>query len=362
MRLLGNISFSCLLLLLTACGGKKNNDIAPWGDERESDVYDLDEILSSGGIIAVTLNGPDTYYDYRGSASGTQYRLCELFALHIGLPLRMEVCRDTAELIRRVTDGSADLIACTINSKDCSSLRYCGVTIDGRGQWAVNKRSEILADSLNSWFRPSLIQQVEREQLRRVKGGYARCKARPKVLDRRKGVISKYDNLFKRYAGAANIDWRLIAAQCYQESSFDPEARSWAGACGLMQLMPATAKDLGLSEAHIFHPTENIRTGIKYMSQLIGKFSDIPSYDERIKFALAAYNGGYHHIRDAMSLAVIDDKDNKSWLVVSTYIRNLSHPRYYTNKVVKYGYMRGSETVDYVNRIMIVWREYTSML
>lgn len=361
MHISRNITAFILALIFIACSSdKKNDEAAPWGVSTEEEVYDLDEILSSGSMIAVTLTGPDTYYDYRGGVSGTQYLLCEHFARHIGIPVRMEVCRDTAELIRKVADGSADLIACTINSNADNSnmLKFCGVNIKERGQWAVNKRSKVLADSLNSWFKPSLIKKIEDEQRYRSKKGHMRCKAQPMILDRKNGVISKYDNLFMRYARIAGVDWHLLAAQCYQESCFDPNARSWVGACGLMQIMPATAKELGLSEARIFNPNENINAGARYMAQLNNKFKDIDSETERIKFALASYNGGYLHIRDAMALAEKNGKNSKRWADVSYFVLKLAHPRFYNDKIVKYGYMRGSETVDYVKRIMTRWSQY----
>ena len=346
-----------------SCTENKKEDVAPWGEESEDELYDLDEILSSGGMIAVTLNGPDTYYDYRGRKSGTQYYLCEKFARHIGVPVRMEVCRDTAELIKKVAEGSADLIACTIN-KDADKehkLSFCGVTIKGRGQWAVNKENETLADSLKAWFKPSLIDEVINEQRYRMTTGRMRCKAQPQLLDRRNGIISRYDNLFTRYARTAGFDWHLLAAQCYQESCFDPNARSWMGACGLMQIMPGTARELNLSKSKIFNPSENIKAGTRYLAQLQRKFGDIPSSEERIKFVLASYNGGYLHIRDAMALAKKNGRDSRRWSEVSRYVLLLSHPRYYNDRVVKYGYMRGSETVDYVNRIHERWRFYRSI-
>lgn len=353
-------SLLTILIILASCEHRQKEETTPWGSEKTSDVYDLDDILESGSMIAVTLSGPDTYYDYRGTASGTQYQLCELFARHIGIPVRMEVCRDTAEMVRRIAEGSADLIACTIPTTADSAgvLTFCGTSIKERGQWAVNSRSSVLADSLDSWFRPSLIKKIEDEQLHRARRVMQRCKAQPQILDRRNGIISKYDGIFKRYAPSASLDWHLIAAQSYQESCFDPNAQSWAGACGLMQILPATAKELGLSKSRIFNPNENVRAGTKYMAQLINKFGDIASANERIKFALAAYNGGYHHVRDAMALAEADGKDGRLWSETSHYILLLAHPRYYNNRVVKYGYMRGSETVGYVNNIMHRWAQY----
>lgn len=349
-----------ILSFLVSCTENKQEDKTPWGDNIEDELYDLDDILSSGGMIAVTLSGPDTYYDYRGRKSGLQFLLCEKFARHIGIPVRMEVCRDTAELIRKVTDGSADLIACTINSSADSAklLRFCGVRIDKRGKWAVNKKNTALADSLDSWFRPSMIEEIENEQKRHITAGRMRCKPQPKILDRRNGIISKYDNLFMRYAKIANVDWHLLAAQCYQESCFDPNARSWMGACGLMQIMPGTARDLNLRQEKIFNPNENVKAAATYLAQLQNKFKDIPSDKERIKFVLASYNGGYLHIRDAMALAEKNGKNKHIWSEVSRYVLLLAHPRYYNDSVVKYGYMRGSETEDYVRSIMTRWSQY----
>ena len=92
------------------------------------------------------------------------------------------------------------------------------------------------------------------------------------MLNRDGGIISHYDGYFQRYASTIRWDWRLMAAQCYQESTFDPEARSWAGACGLMQIMPSTADHLGLPRANIFNPEQNIAAAAKYLGELEHNF------------------------------------------------------------------------------------------
>ena len=147
------------------------------------------------------------------------------------------------------------------------------------------------------------------------------------MLNRQGGVISHYDAYFQRYAPRIRWDWRLLAAQCYQESCFDPQAKSWAGACGLMQIMPSTADHLELARTDIYHPERNIEAAVRYIAELQQSFSDVRDATERTRFVLAAYNGGGFHIRDAMAL-----------------VRN--------------GYMRGSETVDYVRRIQERWNGY----
>ena len=181
------------------------------------------------------------------------------------------------------------------------------------------------------------------------------------MLDKGKGVISRYDAYFKQYAPVARWDWRLLAAQCYQESTFDPQAKSWAGACGLMQIMPSTASHLGLSHSEIFNPEKNIAAAVRYIKELESHFSDVGNANERRSFVLASYNGGYFHIRDAMALAKKDGKNSHSWRDVSGYVLKLSDPKYYNDPVVKYGYMRGSETHDYVERILSRWSQYRGM-
>lgn len=116
------------------------------------------------------------------------------------------------------------------------------------------------------------------------------------------GVISKYDHLFKKYAPMARIDWRLMAAQCYTESGFDTYAKSWAGYCGLMAIMPGTAKELGIPVSSLTNPEINISASATCMAKFERMFQDIGDPFERLKFRLAAYNAGPWHIRDAMAL------------------------------------------------------------
>ena len=171
------------------------------------------------------------------------------------------------------------------------------------------------------------------------------------MLDRKGGIISHYDQLFMTYSRDIRWDWRLMAAQCYQESTFDPKAVSFAGAKGLMQIMPGTADHLGVPRSQLYDPETNIAAAAKLIKELNGAFSDIRDGYERTNFILASYNGGSHHIRDAMALARRDGKDAHRWADVSAYVLKLAQPRFYNDPIVKYGYMRGSETVDYVAKI-----------
>jgi len=91
---------------------------------------------------------------------------------------------------------------------------------------------------------------------------------------------------------------------------------------------------------------------------LQNKFSDVRNRHDKICFTLAAYNGGYHHIRDAINLARKNGKDPTQWNEVSFYVLNLDKPQYYNDPVVKYGFMIGTETYNYVENIMQRWNKY----
>lgn len=334
------------------------------GNKEITADYDLPQILESGELIAVTLSGPDTYYEYREKAMGLQYELAERFATRIGASLRIEVVRDTAELIRRITNNDADLIAVEMDIRPyAQQLTACGAftTTEGnnRKSWAVGKGAPELAKALDEWYRPELKKAVQEEEQRRFLPQFSvRRKPRAPFLSRSQGIISPYDAHFKRHGGAIGWDWRLMAAQCYQESAFDPNAVSWAGAQGLMQIMPATARHLGLPAEQIYHPEKNIQAAARYLRELEQKFADIHPHEERMWFVLASYNGGAGHIQDARTLARQEGRNANRWDEVKHFVLRLSNPGYYNRKEVRFGYMRGSETYQYVESIRQRWNEY----
>lgn len=347
MKLLSTLIF--ILFLLCSCGQKKQETVVtPWGEIADTiptdDSFDLDEIQRNGELIALTLTGPETYYDYRGKHLGAQYLLAQKFADKLGVSLRMEVCRDSAEMLQRLEDGEADLICYPMTKK-------------GLG-WLVGDDKEDLEEELKAWYKPGMLAEVKKEEEFLLSNRAVRRRVFAPMLNRAGGVISHYDGFFQRYASTIRWDWRLLAAQCYQESTFDPKARSWAGACGLMQIMPGTADHLGLSRANIYDPEQNIAAAVRYLAELERNFSDIREHSERTKFVLAAYNGGHFHIRDAMALARKNGRNANSWREVESFVLGLSQPQYYNDPVVKNGYMRGSETVDYVRKIHERWNGY----
>jgi len=335
---------------MVSCGQKKQEPVVtPWGEVvtdtvRADENFDLNEIQTNGELIALTLTGPESYYDYRGKELGTQYLLAQRFADKLGVSLRMEVCRDTAEMVRRLQEGEADMICYPMTKK-------------GTG-WMIGDDKEDLKKELENWYKPAIVDEVKKEEEFFLSARSVKRRVFAPMLNRAGGVISHYDGYFQHYAVRIRWDWRLLAAQCYQESTFDPQARSWAGACGLMQIMPGTADHLGLERGNIYDPEKNIAAAVKYLGELDYKFSDIREHSERTKFVLAAYNGGHFHIRDAMALARKYGRNDKRWHDVEPFVLGLSRVEYYNDPVVKNGYMRGSETVDYVRKIHDRWNGY----
>lgn len=337
-----------LLLSFTACKNKQDEKVvAPWGEVNDSipanDNFDLDQIEANGEMIMVTESGPESYYDYHGKSLGSLYLLAQKFADKLGLVLRVEVCRDSAEVIKKIQSGDGDLTA---------QLDSTGV------RWIVNKDKPQLRAAIDDWYKPKMLAEVKREETYLLSSRSVHRHVFAPMLNRSGGVISQYDGYFISYSRAVRWDWRLMAAQCYQESTFDPNARSWAGALGLMQIMPGTAAHLGLPMEQIHQPEANIAAGARYLGELQGKFTYIRDRYERENFVLACYNGGYHHIKDAQNLTQKYGGNPQSWTDVSKYVLLLTNPQYYRDPVVNYGYMRGYETVDYVNRIRQRWASY----
>lgn len=323
---------------------------------------DWDDIMQSGEFIVVTLNGEDTYFEQGGIMMGAVYAVVSEFAKENGLRLRIETAQDTLDAIKMLQESEADVVALPLSRSlvNKEHLMASGIRDSiNHTTWAVRSSSEKLAENLNQWIRNTDIQALIRQEgemrspERRVKR-----RVRAPFLSREKGEISIYDDAFKHMAGVTRTDWRLIAAQCYQESGFDPEAVSYAGAKGLMQLMPATAEAMGTPSSELFDPHVNLETATRYLCHLQGLFHDIPRSEERTKFVLAAYNGGPGHIRDAMSLAKKHGNNPHLWAEVEPFIRRLSQPAYYRDPVVKHGYMIGNETADYVSSILARYRAY----
>lgn len=176
----------------------------------------------------------------------------------------------------------------------------------------------------------------------------------------RDGALSPYDDLVKKWSRKYELDWRLITSQMYQESRFDPKARSWVGALGLMQVMPGTARDLKVDD--VVDPDKGIRAGIMLLSRYAKQFEDASVREkDRLRFALASYNCGPGHVHDARRLAKDLKLDPNRWFGhVEKAMLKLSDPKY--ARKARYGYCRCSEPVDYVSQIQTRYDAYSKLV
>lgn len=221
-----------------------------------------------------------------------------------------------------------------------------------RASWAVRKDEKWLADSINAFFGSDAERQQVAQTYRRY---FELSKAMPSALTYQfnGGVISPYDNLFRKHAADIDWDWRLMAAQGFVESRFKNNAVSWAGARGLMQIMPQTSRYYGVNPKKLNDPAVSIQTASKVIATLdkmFTKYVDDP--EERRLFVVAAYNSGAAHILDAIALARKHGLNPQKWKGnVEKALLMKSQRRYFNDPVVKYGYFRGRETVNYVDQV-----------
>lgn len=226
------------------------------------------------------------------------------------------------------------------------------ISFDQRSAWAVRKTSPKLAEAADKWHREN-INSAEFEASARRYFELNKHTPQGSILSLKDGRISYYDDLFRKYASQINWDWRLLAALVYTESNFNPSAVSWAGARGLMQLMPSTARAFGVPAGMESDPEQSIKGGVRYIADLQKIFSKIEDKKERIMFVLASYNAGIGHVFDAMALADKYGKDKYVWNGnVAVYMLLKNREEYYKDPVCKNGYFRGTETYNFVRDVL----------
>jgi membrane-bound lytic murein transglycosylase F len=261
------------------------------------------------------------------------------------------------DLITQVSQGKIDY---TVADNDVARLNTTyypnlnirlAISFDQRASWAVRRSSPQLAEAANLWHSRNATSPAYTASIKRY---FELSKAVPHspILSLREGKISHYDKLFRKYATEIDWDWRLLASLAYTESNFDTTAVSWAGARGLMQLMPATSRAMGMPEGSEQNPEESIKAAVKYIAITNRSFAAIP-LPERINFILASYNAGIGHVQDAMALAEKYGKDKYVWHnSVENYLLLKSNEEYFNDPVVRNGYFRGIETFNFVRDIM----------
>jgi len=231
--------------------------------------------------------------------------------------------------------------------------------MERRYSWVVRENQPLLKQAVYDFFKAELKSSTYSTIYNRYFDLSRNTALEDKFETQDSAQISPYDDLVKKHAANYDFPWTLICSQMFQESSFRPDAVSWSGAQGLMQLMPATAKEVGVADP--FDPDENIRGGVYYLKQQYRRVPDDVDVLNSTCFALAAYNGGYGHLIDARKLAEQLGKNPDVWIDnVDQAYALLSEPYY--AKRAKYGYCRSEEIIGYVRKIMSRYVAYETSI
>ncbi len=276
--------------------------------------------------------------------------------------------KDTVSVEDLIEQVSKDSISYTLSDNDLASLNktyYSNININTKvshpqpSAWAVNKGSFRLAEAIDEWSKENVNNPRYKSIMKRYFEMSKDTSELKTVHLYGKGKISPYDELFKKYAAQIDWDWRLLASLSYQESKFHLDRESWAGAVGLMGLMPRTAKAFGITSEERLLPEPSIKAGVAYIKRLKNSYSGIKDNQEQLKFVLASYNSGIAHINDAQALARKYGKDPMVWDENVEECLKWKHlPEYYNDSVCKYGYFRGTETLEYVEEVIGRWKFY----
>ncbi len=325
----------------------------------QSAIHDPAQLI--GKTVVVRQNSP--YYQ----------RLRQL-SRQLGGVINIQSVSDTVDaedLIREVALGLIDYTVANENVARLNQAYYrnldvaTGVSDPQPIAWAVRKDSPGLLAAVNSWLDKMKSKHdptfnVIYNKYYRNKQAFAQ-RLSSEYFSKNGGKISDFDGLFKKNARRLGWDWRLLAAQAFQESKFKVRTKSDAGAVGLMQLLPRTGEYFGA--INLVNPRENIRAAAGYLKWLDNYWhKEIPDVNERLKFVLASYNAGQGHIQDARRLAIKYGYNPNIWdNSVALFLLKKSEKLYYLDPVVRFGYCRGDEAYNYVRAILERYDHYKTL-
>ncbi|GHB29906.1 transglycosylase SLT domain-containing protein [Mongoliitalea lutea] len=276
---------------------------------------------------------------------------------------------DSDALIHQVKTGKiaytvADKVEALVNASYHSNLTIeWEVAPKADVAWAVRKNAPALEEAINAWMSAKTgsgyVQTLYAKYYKNSTNSYYRSNSDfSSVAGNR---ISPYDEIIQKGADQLGWDWRLLASLVYKESNFDSEAESYAGAQGLLQLMPVTLQRFGVDNPQ--DPYQSLMGGVNYLKYLDRFWKErIPESNERVQFILASYNIGHGHVEDAWRLALKYGKNAHLWENVSTFLGLKSHPEYYKDPVVKSGFAKGHTAVNYVQDVLLIYESYRTLI
>lgn len=274
----------------------------------------------------------------------------------------------TEQMIKYVSEGVFNYVVCDYDIAKISQSYYPNIDIETQMSlpqnisWCVRPESEILLDTLNQWLGVFLKSDQYSKLLRKyINNNRILVDINSEFYSGNQGRICEFDNLFKKYSPIIGWDWRLLASLVYEESRFNTEAVSWAGASGIMQLLPVVYSKY--EDPKLLGTEGEIYAGVKYLEFLYANLPpEVADSSDMLNFVLAAYNIGPGHVEDAQRLAKKYNKNPALWQDISYYLINLSNPKYYNDASVKHGYFPGIYSVDFVNSISKRYKHYVNII
>ncbi|MDH5392106.1 MAG: transporter substrate-binding domain-containing protein [Gammaproteobacteria bacterium] len=271
---------------------------------------------------------------------------------------------ETEDIINRVAIGKYDLTLADSHLLDLELLWRddirAALTLSEEKNvgWVTRKNNPALLNAINRFHKRN--HKSLEYNLSYKKYFQTAAHANPEeTRDTTNTSLSPYDDMVKKYAKKYEFDWKLITAQMYQESRFDPDATSWVGAQGLLQVMPKTGEEFGFTNLN--DPETGLHAGIKYMQWVQNRFDHELPVKDRMWFTLAAYNAGIGHVRDARHLARRMGWNANRWFNnVERAMLLLRLKKYY--RKARFGFVRGREPVKYVRNIKQHYEAYNKLL
>ncbi|MBE7213829.1 membrane-bound lytic murein transglycosylase MltF [Shewanella benthica] len=280
--------------------------------------------------------------------------LSQLQKLYPDLLWDQEKDRDSEELMGMIARGEitytiADSTTFDINRRFMPELRAGPILKERQAiVWLLppHQSDQLMSDLLTFWHqekRSGTLAHLNEKYFAHVKRfDYVDTRAFLRAIDNK---LPRYKEKFQFYADG--LDWRKLAATAYQESHWNPNARSPTGVRGLMMLTLPTAKQVGI--ANRLDPEQSIKGGAKYLNDILKRLPESIPENQRMWFALASYNIGYGHVEDARKLAESMGLNPSAWRDLKVVLPLLQKRKYY--KRTRYGYARGNEAVHYVDSI-----------
>jgi membrane-bound lytic murein transglycosylase F len=322
---------------------------------------------------------PESLKDFSGSGipitlSGDHMDLQNIERLQTGrYDLNFNVLsdkEDTKSILTKISEGrilatAMDEDVFRVGSKYIQGLHEGPViALNDTIAWAVRKNSAGLQKEMNRFLEDHFrLSENNRQPLRSAflnqlryryhnKSPYVEDYYKPEKYYSSIGLTSSYEGLVRSVADSLDMDWMLLASMIVQESGFNNEAKSFAGAVGLMQILPRFSVN---AYEDLYDPLTNVQEGALILQSHLEHYAYLDSVNQ-LSFALASYNVGTGHLIDARRLAMEQNRDPNKWENVEDGLLKLMDPRYFEQ--ARHGYCRGIETVQYVKEIRNRYKTY----